>query len=172
MSLGKHDSLNNLFSKISLCHTSPWHKKKQQSNVFRHISKCNDAWNWVCITRSACIHILESVNLRLMFKSIFLLFCRLPFVQDVEYGNTTHLGDCDGEFVNLFGMWPLAFLSTFSAYLLPRENNFATLQQYRKDLVWFESFAQAVKVTRKSQVASGEMEEDNERETEPWVFSF
>uniref|UniRef100_A0A8C2FXY1 Sema domain, transmembrane domain (TM), and cytoplasmic domain, (semaphorin) 6Ba n=1 Tax=Cyprinus carpio TaxID=7962 RepID=A0A8C2FXY1_CYPCA len=29
-------------------------------------------------------------------KSVFLLFCRLPFVQDVEYGNTSHLGDCDG----------------------------------------------------------------------------
>lgn len=29
---------------------------------------------------------------------IYLFFvCRLPFVQDIEYGNTTHLGDCDGE---------------------------------------------------------------------------
>ncbi len=78
-----------------------------------------------------------AVNVQIRFSPV----CRLPFVQDVEYGNTTHLGDCDGEFVNLFGMWPLASRSTFSASLLPRENSLANSStiQKRSSLVWFES---------------------------------
>lgn len=73
-------------------------------------------------------------------------------------------------------VWDVTF--SFSLYLQhvsPSSREFScnssTIQK-RSSLVWFESFAQAVKVTRKSQVASGEMDEDNERETEPWVFSF
>uniref|UniRef100_A0A672L114 Semaphorin 6B n=1 Tax=Sinocyclocheilus grahami TaxID=75366 RepID=A0A672L114_SINGR len=41
---------------------------------------------------------------------------KLPFVQDVEYGNTSHLGDCDGEFTCCF--WIVTYFALFLAGLL------------------------------------------------------
>lgn len=61
---------------------------------------------WDCITKYSKFRefhcMFPSIRLGFKVKNVAHLWspcgCRLPFQQDVEYGNTTsHLGDCDGK---------------------------------------------------------------------------
>lgn len=78
-----------------------------------------------------------SVNICFTIKSVVSCFCRLPFVQDVEYGNISHLGDCDGEFVNSLPFL-LSFLLTVRPPQIPGEFSscFSTTQIEKLCLVW------------------------------------
>uniref|UniRef100_A0A8C0YQ95 Semaphorin 6D n=1 Tax=Cyprinus carpio carpio TaxID=630221 RepID=A0A8C0YQ95_CYPCA len=44
----------------------------------------------------------ERIPYKLIILLCFFLFCRTGYEQDVEYGNTAHLGDCHGELINTF----------------------------------------------------------------------